>query len=95
MKIGQIQNIQINDLEKQLPKVKKSNTENVFGKLIDGVKEAQSDSIKLTDKFISGENVELHEVMIAGEKAKTSFELLMEIRNKTLDMYKELTRISI
>jgi flagellar hook-basal body complex protein FliE len=33
--------------------------------------------------------------MVAGEKAKTSLELLMEIRNKTIDMYKELTRIQV
>ena len=42
-----------------------------------------------------GEDVELHEVMIAGEKAKTSFQLLMEIRNKTVDMYKELTKMPV
>jgi flagellar hook-basal body complex protein FliE len=33
--------------------------------------------------------------MIAGAKAKTSLELLMEIRNKTVDMYRELTRMSV
>jgi flagellar hook-basal body complex protein FliE len=31
--------------------------------------------------------------MIAGEKAKTSLDLLVEIRNKTIDMYRELTRL--
>jgi len=45
--------------------------------------------------FVSGKGVELHEVMIAGEKAKTSLELLLEIRNKTIDMYKELTRMPL
>ena len=40
-----------------------------------------------------GDDVEIHDVMIAGEKAKTSLELLMEIRNKTIDMYKELIRM--
>jgi flagellar hook-basal body complex protein FliE len=33
--------------------------------------------------------------MIAGEKAKTSLDLLVEIRNKAVDMYKELTRIQV
>ena len=95
MKISQIPSLKINDLEKQVNQVKKSDTENAFGKLIENVRVAQNESAKLTDKFISGEDVELHEVMIAGEKAKTSFELLMEIRNKTLNMYQELTRISV
>lgn len=57
------------------------------------VNDEQLNSNKLTDDFIQGKGVELHDVMIAGEKAKTSLELLMEIRNKAIDMYKELTRI--
>ena len=44
----------------------------------------------MVEKFVSGEGVQLHEVMIAGEKAKTSLELLMEIRNKTVDMFQRI-----
>ena len=68
---------------------------NVFKGLIDNVMESQAESSELTKKLIQGGDVELHEVMIAGEKAKTNLQLLMEIRNKSLDMYKELTRIQI
>jgi len=68
--------------------------ENVFSDFIGEVNKTQLDSSKLTSDFLNGKNVELHEVMIAGEKAKTSFELLMEIRNKAVDMYKELSRMS-
>jgi len=63
--------------------------------LIDEVKNSQSEANDLTRKFVSGDDVQLHEVMIAGEKAKTNLQLLMEIRNKAVDMYKELTRIPI
>ena len=59
------------------------------------VNKAQMDSKDSAQSFINGEGIEIHEVMIAGEKAKTSLELLMEIRNKTVDMYRELTRMSI
>lgn len=62
------------------------------------IKDVNSDQIAARDlvkDFAEGKNVELHEVMVAGEKAKTSLELLMEIRNKTIDMYKELTRIQV
>ncbi len=61
------------------------------------VKDVNKDQIKsneMVNEFLTGGDVELHEVMIAGEKAKTSLQLLMEIRNKAIDMYKELTRIS-
>lgn len=69
--------------------------ENLFSDLIKTVNTNEMESKKMTEDFIQGNGVELHEVMIAGEKAKTSLELLMEIRNKTVDMYKELTRMSV
>ena len=69
--------------------------ENVITDFIGQVNTQQKDSVKLTEEFVYGGDVELHELMIVGEKAKTSLDLLMEIRNKALDMYKELTRIQI
>jgi flagellar hook-basal body complex protein FliE len=33
--------------------------------------------------------------MIAAEKAKTTFQLLMELRNKALDVYKEALRVQV
>jgi flagellar hook-basal body complex protein FliE len=68
---------------------------NLLTEFIGDVNKAQMDATKSTQSFINGEGIEIHEVMIAGEKAKTSLELLMEIRNKTVDMYRELTRMSI
>lgn len=68
---------------------------NVLNDFIGNVNQAQMDSSKMTQSFIAGDDIEIHEVMIAGEKAKTSLELLMQIRNKTVDMYKELTRMPI
>lgn len=69
--------------------------ENVFNKMVKDVNVDQLNSSKATEDFLNGEDIEIHEVMIAAEKAKTSLDLLVEIRNKTLDMYKELTRIQI
>ncbi len=53
----------------------------------------QKQSDVLDEKFIKGEPVDIHNVMIAAEKAKTSFQLLMEIRNKFIDMYKEVSKM--
>jgi flagellar hook-basal body complex protein FliE len=94
--IGNIQSIG-NAIQK--PKITENQDVNEFGNvfkgLIDNVAKSQAESSELTQKLIQGGDVELHEVMIAGEKAKTNLQLLMEIRNKSLDMYKELTRIQI
>ncbi len=80
------------------PEVKKTPAAefgNLLTDFIGDVNKAQMDASKSAQNFINGEGIEIHDVMIAGEKAKTSLELLMEIRNKTVDMYRELTRISV
>jgi flagellar hook-basal body complex protein FliE len=74
--------------------VDNSEFDNILGDFVKNVNSDQLDSKKMVSDFVEGKDVELHEVMIAGQKAKTSLELLMQIRNKTIDMYKELTRMS-
>ncbi len=70
-----------------------------FGETLNGfikdVNQSQLNSQGTVKNFVSGNGVELHEVMIASQKAKTNLELLMEIRNKTVDMFKELTRMPV
>jgi flagellar hook-basal body complex protein FliE len=55
----------------------------------------QVESSEATAKMIKGEPVDIHDVMISAQKAKTSFELLLELRNKGLDLYKEVMRIQV
>ncbi len=55
----------------------------------------QSEAGKAVQRMVSGEATDTREVMIAVEKAKTSFELLMEIRNKTIDAYREIMRMQV
>lgn len=95
MKIGAITNINPESLLNKAENKNNADFKNVLTDFIGSVNQTQMDSAKVTNDFIIGDNVELHDVMIAAEKAKTSLELLMEIRNKTVDMYKELTRIQI
>ncbi len=45
--------------------------------------------------FLNGEDIDLHEVMIAGEEAGIAFDLLLEIRNKLVEAYKDLIRMPI
>lgn len=79
----------------EVPRTNKEEFGNLVTDLIEKVNQDQITAAKMTSDFADGKEIELHDVMIAGEKAKTSLELLMEIRNKTLDMYRELTRIQI
>ncbi len=55
----------------------------------------QQEAGKAVEKLVAGESTDLHDVMIAVEKARTSFDLLMEIRNKTIDVYREIMRMQV
>lgn len=61
-----------------------------LGKLIDATNEAQIESGKIQEAFLSGEPVELHQVMIKAEEAGLTMDLLMEVRNKLVTAYKDL-----
>ena len=42
--------------------------------------------------MIAGEEIDAHEVMTAVEKASMSFEMVMEIRNRMLEAYREVMK---
>lgn len=50
------------------------------------------DTIK---RMIAGEDVDAHEVMIAAEKAGVSFSLVMEVRNKMLEAYRDIMKTQV
>lgn len=69
--------------------------QNVLKEFISDVNRLQHEAGEAIEKAIAGEVDNIHDVMIAVEKAKTSFELLMEVRNKMLEAYKELMRLQV
>ncbi|MBN1107094.1 MAG: flagellar hook-basal body complex protein FliE [Deltaproteobacteria bacterium] len=46
-----------------------------------------------TQEFAVGKSFDLHEIMIATEKADLSFRLLVQIRNKLMEAYQEVMRM--
>jgi len=86
-------------IQQKFPQQEITNTENTFAdtlkSFVNEVNEQQKDSAKLTESFIKGDNVDMHDVIIAGQKAKTSFQLLMELRTKGLDLYREVLRMQV
>jgi len=63
--------------------------------LINDTNNLQLESSQLTESMIKGEPVDIHDVMIAAQKSKTAFQLLMELRNKGLDLYREVLRMQV
>ena len=48
---------------------------------------------QMVGEFAVGKRHDLHEIMIASEKAGISFNLLLQIRNKFLEAYQEIMRM--
>jgi flagellar hook-basal body complex protein FliE len=61
-----------------------------FTRYVDGELQ-KADQIK--QEFAVGKRADLHEVMIASEKADLSFRLLLQMRNKMLEAYQEIMRM--
>jgi flagellar hook-basal body complex protein FliE len=66
-----------------------------FGTLVREVNEKQLTSREAVNGLMSGENIPLHQAMIAMEEASVSFQLMVEVRNKLLDSYQELMRMQV
>lgn len=62
---------------------------------LNNVNDAQQTSDKMTEKLIKGENVDLHQVMIASEKASVSLQATLQIRNKVIEAYQEIMRMQV
>lgn len=56
------------------------------------VNELQNESDAAIKALAKGESASLHETLLAVEKADLSFKLMMQVRNKLLDAYKEVMR---
>lgn len=68
----------------------KSEFGDLLGNMINSVDQLQKESSQTQEAFLAGEPVELHQVMIKAEEAGVAMDLLLEVRNKLLDAYKEL-----
>lgn len=66
-----------------------------FSELVSKVNALQGESDKAIQGLASGENKNLHEVMISMEKASISFQFMSSVRNKALEAYQEVMRMQV
>lgn len=62
---------------------------------IQDVNNQQIESDRLTQKLALGQEVDLHNVMIAAQKASVALNATMEIRNKVVEAYQEIIRMPV
>ncbi|WP_139891254.1 flagellar hook-basal body complex protein FliE [Bacillus sp. D386] len=67
----------------------------VLKKSIEEINTTQQESATMTQKLALGENVDLHNVMITSQKASITLQAAMEVRNKAVEAYQEIMRMSM
>jgi len=71
-----------------------STFQDTFKALISNVDNQLKEAGQMTENFALGKSNNIHEVMIASEKAGLSLRFLLQIRNKLMEAYQEITRMN-
>ena len=79
-------------LSKQVPVLGEG--QNSFGdtltRALNEASDAGARAGDLAQRFAAGENVELHQVMAAGEEAGLALDMMIELRNKVVEAYRSV-----
>ncbi len=94
-------NSTLNLLKTSSEKVVKKDEENkvsfseILKNTIEEANELKVEADKLTNDYLTGRTDNLHEVMIASQKAEISILFVTEVRNRLMDAYQEFARMQV
>jgi flagellar hook-basal body complex protein FliE len=66
-----------------------------FSQALEALSQTQAESDVLIQKLAAGEDVDLHQVMIASEETDVNFRVAMAIRDRLVDAYREVMRMNV
>ncbi len=68
---------------------------NILSNTIDNLQGLQNQAADAAQKFMTGENDEIHDIALAGQQAELSFELGLQVRNKVVNAYQEIMKMQL
>ena len=68
--------------------------ENAFGNGLNDVNEKRMQADALQEAFARGEDVSVHDLMIASEKSALSLQMAMQLRNKMISAYTDIKNMN-
>ena len=95
MFLNQIQNNTIDNTNKNLNESDKVNFTDVLNNAVNKVNDSQVKANNDIEALIKGDDITMHEVMLSTQEAKISMQLMLEMRNKLYDAYKELSSVQL
>ena len=69
--------------------------DDVISQAINKVNSTQLESNNMIESLIKGEDVSMHDVMLSMQESQISTQLMLEVRNKLFDAYKELNAVQL
>ena len=69
--------------------------QSVLNGAIQTIESANNDATVAVQKFLTGENEELHTAALAVQKATITFDLGMQVRNKVVDAYQQIMQMQV
>jgi flagellar hook-basal body complex protein FliE len=76
----------------ELPTAEPDGFAGALARSLEQVQSLQDDARQKTRALAMGEDVDLHDVMIAANKSEVAFNLVLEVRNKLVDAWEKLSR---
>ena len=67
----------------------------VLSGAISSIESLQTDASTEVQKFLTGENEDLHTTVLATQRAELAFELGLQVRNKVVDAYQEVMKMQM
>lgn len=67
----------------------------LFTDLLSRLTALQAEADRLAAGLAAGEPVDIHEVMLALEKANLGFQFALQVRNKVVEAYQEVMRLQL
>jgi flagellar hook-basal body complex protein FliE len=82
-----------------LPKIEPQSSDGSFGNTIknaiNDVNKLQGNADQMATKLAAGDAVEVHQAMIAMQKASQALNLTIQVRNKVIEAYQEIMKTQV
>ncbi|HUA57371.1 MAG TPA: flagellar hook-basal body complex protein FliE [Verrucomicrobiae bacterium] len=69
--------------------------QDIFTSAVERVEGLQANAAASMERFLSGDNEDLHTTILAATQADLSFNLFLQSRNKVVSAYQEIMRLQI
>lgn len=67
----------------------------MFRKALDALARTEENYNELSQKVVTGQPVDVHQVMIAAQEMNIAFQLALTLRNKVIEAYQEIMRMQV